>query len=68
MRVEIFKLRERVWRKKKERHKGNGVEKKGKRTQKVKRMEEWKAAKKVLGYLHETKDHILTYRRYDTLR
>ena len=37
----IFKLRERVWRKKKERHKGNGVEKKGKRTQKVKRMEEW---------------------------
>lgn len=41
MRVEIFKLRERVWRKKKERHKGNGVEKKGKRTQKVKRMEEW---------------------------
>ncbi|XP_047256177.1 secreted RxLR effector protein 161-like [Capsicum annuum] len=30
-------------------------------------MDHWKAAKKVLRYLQETKDHMLTYRRSDNL-
>ncbi|XP_047266247.1 secreted RxLR effector protein 161-like [Capsicum annuum] len=31
------------------------------------RMDHWKAAKKVLRYLQGTKDHMLTYRRFDHL-
>jgi len=31
------------------------------------RMKHWKAAKKVLRYLQGTKDHILTYKRFDHL-
>jgi len=31
------------------------------------RLDHWKTAKKVLRYLQETKDHMLTYRRYNHL-
>jgi len=31
------------------------------------RLNHWKAAKKVLKYLQGTKDHMLTYRRFDHL-
>ena len=31
-------------------------------------MKHWKTAKKVLRYLQETKDHMLTYRRSDHLK
>jgi len=31
-------------------------------------MEHWKATKKVLRYIKETKDHMLTYRRSDHLK
>lgn len=30
-------------------------------------MDNWKATKKVLGYLQGTKEHMLTYKRYDHL-